>query len=89
MARYVHLGIFGAKIDRMSCAYRPTADCNNVLLTCGCSQGVPFTIYSVTVWWIGDVYESFIHIVAPVPFAEETRLNKFQPNPNMFSGTAI
>ena len=41
------------------------------------------------VWWIGEVEEGFIHIVAPVPFAEETRLNKFQPNPNRFRGPAI
>ena len=33
--------------------------------------------------------ESFIHIVAPAPFAEETRLNKFQQNPNRFRGPAI
>ena len=32
--------------------------------------------------------ESFTHIVVPVPFAEETRLNKFQSNPNRFRGPA-
>ena len=51
--------------------------CNIYILGC-------FTV----VWWIGEVEESFIHIVAPVPFAEETRLNKFQPNPNRFRGPA-
>ena len=32
-----------------------------------------------------------MHIVARAPFAGETRLNKFQPNPNnvMFRGPAI
>ena len=34
-------------------------------------------------WWIGEADDSFIHIVAPVPFAKETRPDKFQPNPNM------
>ena len=41
------------------------------------------------VWWIGEVEESFIHIVVPVHFAEETRLNKFQPNPNRSRGPTI
>ena len=41
------------------------------------------------VWWIGEVEESFIHIVARVPFVEETRVNEFQPNPNRFRGPAI
>ena len=40
-------------------------------------------------WWIGEAEESCIQIVAPVHFAEETRLNKFQPNSNRFGGNAI
>ena len=43
----------------------------------------------IVVWWIVEMEGSFIHIVAPVPFAEETRLNMLQPNPNRFRGPAI
>ena len=42
----------------------------------------------IVVWWIGEVEESCTNIVFLVPFAEETRLNKFQPNPNRFRGPA-
>ena len=57
------------------------------VLVCTCACACAIGCFTV-VLWIGEAEESCIHIVAPVPFAEETRLNKFQPNPNRFMGPA-